>query len=128
MNNYRRFYMKKALFSYPWAGSGQRRRYLLGCLKAFLKAGFERKFYDLGKVGYWGPQSRKKVDFHFDTSRKIEPAQMADWVANAERSRRARPNVAEAKACGGGTKQMAEDDGGVADVADDDVVGASIHI
>ena len=40
MNNYRRFYMNKALFSYPWAGSGQRRRYLLGCLKAFLKSGF----------------------------------------------------------------------------------------
>jgi anaerobic magnesium-protoporphyrin IX monomethyl ester cyclase len=28
MNNYRRFYMKKALFSYPWQGTGQRRRYL----------------------------------------------------------------------------------------------------
>jgi anaerobic magnesium-protoporphyrin IX monomethyl ester cyclase len=37
MHNYRRFYIKKALFSYPWAGSGERRRYLLGCLKAFLK-------------------------------------------------------------------------------------------
>ena len=72
MNNYRRFYMKKALFSYPWAGSGMRRRYLLGCLYAFLKSGFERKFYDLGKVGYWGPQSKKKVDFHFD----MQPASM----------------------------------------------------
>lgn len=61
MNNYRRFYFKKALFHYPWAGTGARRRYLLGCLKAFLKSGFERKFYDLGKVGYWGPQSKKKV-------------------------------------------------------------------
>ena len=30
MHNYRRFYMKKALFSYPWAGTGERRRYLLG--------------------------------------------------------------------------------------------------
>jgi hypothetical protein len=67
MNNYRRFYMKKALFHYPWRGTGFRRRYLLGCLKAFLKAGFQRTFYDLGKVGYWGPQS-KKVDFHFDDS------------------------------------------------------------
>jgi anaerobic magnesium-protoporphyrin IX monomethyl ester cyclase len=38
MNNYRRFYMKKALFHYPWRGTGFRRRYLLGCLKAFLKA------------------------------------------------------------------------------------------
>ena len=30
MNNYRRFYMKKALFHYPWRGTGFRRRYLLG--------------------------------------------------------------------------------------------------
>ena len=44
MNNYRRFYMQKALFHYPWRGTGFRRRYLLGCLKAFLKAGFERTF------------------------------------------------------------------------------------
>ena len=117
MNNYRRFYMKKALFSYPWVGSGQRRRYLLGCLKAFLKAGFERKFYDLGRVGYWGPQSRKKVDFHFDRSRTIAPAQVADWVANAERSRKARLNLAGVKACGGG-EQM----------ADDDVIDATAHL
>jgi anaerobic magnesium-protoporphyrin IX monomethyl ester cyclase len=47
MHNYRRFYMNKAFFSYPWKGTGQRRKYLLGCLKAFLKAGFERTFYDL---------------------------------------------------------------------------------
>ena len=70
MNNYRRFYMKKALFSYPFAGTGERRRYLWGCLKAFLKSGFERKFYDLGRVNYWGPQSKGKVDFGFDMSRK----------------------------------------------------------
>jgi len=53
MHSYRRFYMNKALFSYPWAGSGERRRYLLGCPKAFLKSGFERKFYDLGRVNDW---------------------------------------------------------------------------
>ncbi len=113
MNNYRRFYIKKAFFSYPWHGTGARRRYLLGCLKAFLKAGFERKFYDLGKVGYWGPQSKKKVDFHFDTSRTIAPAQMADWEAAADRSRKAKDQMAvvqermaAAKACGGSTEQM----------------------
>ncbi|MEJ2535116.1 MAG: magnesium-protoporphyrin IX monomethyl ester anaerobic oxidative cyclase, partial [Gammaproteobacteria bacterium] len=33
MHNYRRYYMKKALFHYPWRGTGYRRRYLLGCLK-----------------------------------------------------------------------------------------------
>lgn len=109
MNNYRRFYMYKAFFSYPWSGSGRRRRYLLGCLKAFLKAGFERKFYDLGRVGYWGPQSKKKVDFHFDTTRKISHAQMADWEANADRSRKsAASQMAIVSACGGGSEQMSE--------------------
>ncbi len=79
MSNYRRFYIRKALFSYPWAGTGERRRYLLGCLKAFLKAGFERKFYDLGKVNYWGPQSKKTVDFHFDPSRTRVAEGGTDW-------------------------------------------------
>ena len=113
MNNYRRFYMKKALFSYPWAGSGMRRRYLLGCLYAFLKSGFERKFYDLGKVGYWGPQSKKKVDFHFDESRKLEAAQQAqsgDWRANSENSRKMQARIAAAKACGGGDEQLPDEE------------------
>ncbi|EWY40896.1 radical SAM protein [Skermanella stibiiresistens SB22] len=114
MNNYRRFYMRKALFSYPWSGTGQRRRYLFGCLKAFLKSGFERKFYDLGKVGYWGPQSKKSVDFHFDKTRTGAPIQAADWESNAERSQRARAAkgamTTAAKACGGGVEQMEEAD------------------
>ncbi len=109
MNNYRRFYMKKALFSYPWSGSGQRRRYLLGCLKAFLKSGFERKFYDLGRVGYWGPQSRKNVDFHFDKTRKLTKTASDDWRANADKSRKTTPPET-VMACGGGTQQMADAD------------------
>ncbi|MDT8857907.1 magnesium-protoporphyrin IX monomethyl ester anaerobic oxidative cyclase [Paracoccaceae bacterium Fryx2] len=89
MKNYRRFYMRKALFHYPWRGTGFRRRYLLGCLKAFLKAGVGRTFYDLGKAGYWGPQSKGKVDFHFDETRTIAAAQMEDWDSNADKARRA---------------------------------------
>ena len=88
MKNYRRFYMRKALFHYPWRGTGFRRRYLLGCLKAFLKAGVGRTFYDLGKAGYWGPQTKDTVDFHFDETRKIAEAQVADWEAAADRSRK----------------------------------------
>ena len=108
MRNYRRFYMRKALFHYPWRGTGFRRRYLLGCLKAFLKAGFERKFYDLGKHNYWGPQSKGQVDFHFDRTRKIAAAQMADWEAAADRANKARSVREQIKACGGGEQQMAE--------------------
>jgi anaerobic magnesium-protoporphyrin IX monomethyl ester cyclase len=131
MKNYRRFYMKKALFHYPWRGTGFRRRYLLGCLKAFLKAGVERTFYDLGKAGYWGPQTKGKVDFHFDETRTIAEAQVADWEASADKAAKAAerraavkaqmqeraversaefrmPNGAKVMACGGGTEQMQE--------------------
>ncbi len=120
MNNYRRFYMKKALFHYPWRGTGFRRRYLLGCLKAFMKAGFQRTFYDLGKVGYWGPQSKKKVDFHFDESKRLAKAQLEDWEAAADRAERLRAQrrngggetvvvpVEAIKACGGTNRQLDE--------------------
>ncbi len=131
MKNYRRFYMRKALFHYPWRGTGFRRRYLLGCLKAFLKAGVGRTFYDLGKAGYWGPQTKNSVDFHFDESRTIAEAQVADWEASADKAAKAAerraavkaqmqdraverkaefrmPNGAEVMACGGGREQMQE--------------------
>jgi anaerobic magnesium-protoporphyrin IX monomethyl ester cyclase len=113
MNNYRRFYMRKALFHYPWRGSGFRRRYLLGCLKAFLRAGVQRSFYDLGKHNYWGPQSKNKVDFQFDRSRKIAPAQTDDWEAAADRASRARARREGKKesvmTCGGGREQISEE-------------------
>ena len=98
MNNYRRFYMRKALFHYPWRGTGFRRRYLLGCLKAFLRAGFQRTFYNLGKVGYWGPQSRRSVDFAFDATRKMAPAQLVDWDAIRDRGKLARERRVVARA------------------------------
>ncbi|MDJ0821114.1 MAG: magnesium-protoporphyrin IX monomethyl ester anaerobic oxidative cyclase [Paracoccaceae bacterium] len=128
MKNYRRFYMRKALFHYPWRGSGYRRKYLLGCLKAFAKAGFARTFYDLGKAGYWGPQTKGSVDFHFDETRQLAEAQLEDWEAAADRAARAAarreavktqmkeraeerkglkmPNGAEVRVCGGGDQQM----------------------
>ncbi|MEL6517569.1 MAG: magnesium-protoporphyrin IX monomethyl ester anaerobic oxidative cyclase [Pseudomonadota bacterium] len=129
MKNYRRFYMQKALFHYPWRGTGYRRRYLLGCLKAFLKAGVGRTFYDLGKAGYWGPQTKDKVHFDFDETRTIADAQLDDWEASADKAARAAerraavkaqmkdravertqgfkmPNGAEVRACGGGGSQV----------------------
>jgi anaerobic magnesium-protoporphyrin IX monomethyl ester cyclase len=89
MANYRRFYMRKALFHYPWRGTGFRRRYLLGCLYAFLRAGFRRTFYDLGKAGYWGPQTAKSVDFHFDEKRIAVEQAASDWETAADRAARA---------------------------------------
>ncbi len=83
MNNYRRFFMNKSFFQYPWEGDKFRRKYLMGCLKAFLKSGFERTFYDLGRVGYWGPQSRKKVDFKFADAR-VHARPDAEAIAAAD--------------------------------------------
>ncbi len=60
MNNYRRFYMKKALFHYPWRGTGFRRRYLLGCLKAFAKAGFTRSSTTWART-VTGDRNRKRT-------------------------------------------------------------------
>ena len=90
MANYRRFYMRKALFNYPWRGTGFRRKYLLGCLKAFLKAGVGRTFYDLGKVGYWGPQTADGLDFKFDVDRSERPVISDDWESSQEKADRLR--------------------------------------
>jgi anaerobic magnesium-protoporphyrin IX monomethyl ester cyclase len=136
MNNYRRFFMNKSFFQYPWEKDKFRRKYLMGCLKAFAKSSFQRTFYDLGRVGYWGPQSKKKVDFAFDATRTFErpdAAQIADtdegWVTMhgpkiEHRRRQGELNAALAigetekltapipapgstpMACGGGTEQL----------------------
>jgi anaerobic magnesium-protoporphyrin IX monomethyl ester cyclase len=116
MNNYRRFYMRKSFLEYPWIRDKTKRSYMMGCLKAFLKSGFERKFYDLGRVGYWGPQSKKTVDFAFDSTRQMAPgaasvASEQDWITmhgpKIERKRQRGEHNA-AKACGGGTEQLSE--------------------
>ena len=65
---------------------------------------------------------RKLVDFQFDKTRKIAPAQMADWEASADRVAKAQErrealraqgkaraedrNAAKVMACGGGDQQM----------------------
>jgi anaerobic magnesium-protoporphyrin IX monomethyl ester cyclase len=120
MKNYRRFYMRKALFEWPWIRDRTRRSYMIGCLKAFAKSGFKRTFYDLGRVGYWGPQTKKTVDFAFDASRKIDRVD-ADALAGVDEGwltmhgpkiamkRRAGEHNA-ALACGGGTEQLADND------------------
>jgi anaerobic magnesium-protoporphyrin IX monomethyl ester cyclase len=106
MNNYRRFYSKKALFHYPWRGTGFRRRYLLGCLYAFLRAGFKRTFYDLGKAGYWGPQTKKQLDWHFDETREVAAEAATDWQTNADKAAQA---AARREAVRKQMKERAED-------------------
>ena len=116
MHNYRRFFMNKAFFQYPWEKEKGRRKYLMGCLKAFAKSGFQRTFYDLGRVGYRGPQTRKTVDFGFDATRTyVRPSaeEMAEadagWVTmhgpKIEHKRR-QGELNAALACGSGSEQL----------------------
>ena len=118
MNNYRRFFMHKSFLEYPWTKDKTKRKYLMGCLKAFLKSGFQRTFYDLGRVGYWGPQSKKRVDFAFDATRQFERPS-AEAIAEADAGwvtmhgpkiehKRAKGEAIAAMACGGGTEQLAD--------------------
>jgi anaerobic magnesium-protoporphyrin IX monomethyl ester cyclase len=95
---------------------------------------FKRQFYNLGKVGYWGPHTIKKVKFAFDRSRKLEqtPDEVAtaDWKSASKRKQEeidagiraykeagqpldATQNQAagastKVMACGGGDEQMSE--------------------
>ncbi len=109
MANYRRFYMKRMLFQYPWVKDPFRRRYLLGCIKAFFKSAMERKFYQLGEQNYWGPMFKKLIRFDYDKSKSkiVEPDHNAWKKAPAAK----RPAVvgstnAMPMACGGGNQQM----------------------
>jgi anaerobic magnesium-protoporphyrin IX monomethyl ester cyclase len=130
MHNYRRFFTNKALFQYPFTKDKTRRKYLLGCLKAFAKSGFQRTFYDLGKVGYWGPQTKKSVNFGFVDARergRPDPEAIASadegWVTmhGAKIARRRRKGeelaaqavaamAAGASACGGGKEQLSDEE------------------
>lgn len=66
LKNYRRFYFKKATGGYLWDKDPYRRKYLRGCLKAYLKSAVERRFYDLGRINYWGAG---KADWQFDETK-----------------------------------------------------------
>ncbi len=83
MRNYGRFYMRRTLFSYPWLRDGFMRKYMLGCLWAVIKSGFERRFYDLGRIGYYG---QKTIDFKFDPERVRNPDELIQLGTSKARS------------------------------------------
>ncbi len=119
MANYRRFYMKKMLLQYPFVKDRVRRKYLIGCIKAFFRSAVQRRFYDLGKHNYWGPQLKKLIRFDYDKSKLqiVEPDHNA-WK-KAPPAKRKAPQVAvpAIKACGGGGGHVCEGGSKPIDVA-----------
>jgi anaerobic magnesium-protoporphyrin IX monomethyl ester cyclase len=106
LRNYRRYYTKKAFGGYLWDRDPFRRKYLRGCLKAFLKSSMERRFYDLGRINYWG---QKKVDWGFDESKILTKDELVRHRQQGElvqiqrvHGRKKRPSQHEMLACGGG--------------------------
>jgi anaerobic magnesium-protoporphyrin IX monomethyl ester cyclase len=97
MNNYKRFYMRKSFLSYPWIRDRFKRKYMLGCLKAFLKSSFERRFYDLGRIGYKG---QKDIDFKFDPDKVLSEEQLVQLRPKNKKPADKAP--ASVMACGGG--------------------------
>ena len=95
LHNYRRFYFKKATGGYLWDRDPVRRKYLQGCLKAYLKSAVERRFYDLGRINYWGMGS---ADFKFDETKTKTADELIRSKAKREIQHVHRPATAGASA------------------------------
>ncbi len=72
---YGRFYARKSFLSYPWIRDPFKRRYMMGCLKAFAKTTITRRFYDIGRVQQKGLHT--EIDLGFDESRILTVEQIA---------------------------------------------------
>ncbi|MDJ0718500.1 MAG: magnesium-protoporphyrin IX monomethyl ester anaerobic oxidative cyclase [Prochloraceae cyanobacterium] len=74
LRNYARFYMWKTL-EYWFVRDPFKRRYLLGCLWAFLKTTLNKRFYNLKRIKQKGFHT--EIDFGFDESRILSSEQIA---------------------------------------------------
>jgi anaerobic magnesium-protoporphyrin IX monomethyl ester cyclase len=74
LNNYARFYSRKAL-EFWFEKDAFKRRYLLGCLWAFAKTTLNKRFYNLKRVKQKGLHT--EIEFGFDESRILTQEQLA---------------------------------------------------
>jgi anaerobic magnesium-protoporphyrin IX monomethyl ester cyclase len=79
LRNYARFYMRKAFFEYLLIRDPFKRKYMLGCLKAFMKTTVTKRFYDIGRVHM--ERGQFTVDLNFDESRVYTTEQIAELKA-----------------------------------------------
>ncbi|MGB8701636.1 MAG: magnesium-protoporphyrin IX monomethyl ester anaerobic oxidative cyclase [Thermosynechococcaceae cyanobacterium] len=94
LRNYARFYLTKT-WEYWFERDPFKRRYLLGCLWAFLKTTLNKRFYNLKRIKRHGLHT--EVEFGFDASRILSPEEMAQ----RKQSRQADVNfVGTVSACG----------------------------
>lgn len=75
LKSYGRFYSKKA-FTYPFIKDPYKRKYMLGCLKAFAKTTLNKRFYDLERAQVKG--LRTEFDLGFDETRILSQDELAN--------------------------------------------------
>lgn len=74
LRNYARFYLWKTL-EYWFEKDPFKRRYLLGCLRAFLQTTINKRFYNLKRIKQKGLHT--EIDFGFDESKILSRSQIA---------------------------------------------------
>jgi anaerobic magnesium-protoporphyrin IX monomethyl ester cyclase len=79
LRNYGRFYMRKTFFNYPFIKDRFKRKYMLGCLKAFAKTTFTKRFYDLGRVRQRGLHT--EIDLGFDETKILSREEIIELKA-----------------------------------------------
>jgi anaerobic magnesium-protoporphyrin IX monomethyl ester cyclase len=75
LRSYARFYMRKSFLDYPFIKDPMKRKYMMGCLRAFAKTTLSKRFYDLGRVKRKGFQF--EVDLQFDKSKILSKEEIA---------------------------------------------------
>ena len=75
LRNYARFYMRKAFLDYPYIKDKFKRRYMLGCLKAFVQMTLNKRFYDLGRIKFKG--LKPNFELGFDQSKVFTKEELA---------------------------------------------------
>ncbi len=75
LRNYGRFYMRKAFLEYPFIKDSFKRKYMLGCLKAFMQTTASKRFYDLGRVRQHGLHT--EIDLGFDETKVLSREEIA---------------------------------------------------
>lgn len=96
LRNYARFYGWKFL-EYWFERDPFKRRYLLGCLWAFVKTTLNKRFYNLGRIKRKGMHA--EIDFGFDAARILSAEEMAERYASKLADVEFRED--EVAACGG---------------------------
>jgi anaerobic magnesium-protoporphyrin IX monomethyl ester cyclase len=74
LRNYARFYLRKS-FEYWFEKDAFKRKYLLGCLKAFVTTTLNKRFYNLKRVKYKGLNT--EIELGFDESKILTREEIA---------------------------------------------------